>query len=1085
MTEKTVLDVERELGDKPTNEPYHFPKLTIHNKQVRNDYKRNSIETLSENVTRQLFEDKKAGLELPKLKFVPSKSLEERVRHEEVRKDLNTKLAKPAFEFFPDDTAKRFGIEGEILRTTRELRDVILSFDLSELNEIQDDMVVDDTENNQTLMAFCSHNPNKNLNKVGRLRPGHTAKRYLSNWSKHWKPDLRESLTKNGSIVERNFFEPSRIDNIHQIRIDDDISHVPSIYRMKSSWASNEEFLNDMDQILSRIQDRQKEYWNADSSDYQKVEFQTTFKPGKSNITFDSQQDPELERIMTSVDSHHYLEKFKSFAKILEEELTRESQIFDEKAEVRVRIVSPNACKISEAPMNSQRFVIPPIHGKKLSALIVPNPRKSQFYSEFASDSFTTPSNSIQVDSRKRKAIGKTKTETKSEEDHVKPVNKHVPIESDLSIDLKNQQQLISRIRVPRVNLENAIQAKERVDPPLPSNYERMMNKKETDKQGRIATNATEAMAPSGVIILAPDGELVNAGIGYSGPNDLNSSSMIRDSEDDEITIYRLYKSLLPFLYFTNKLNKNLEINFDELKLDEDHLDYNIILKAYLNIFNLKKAGKRKRFKKVFIRLLHELIQHVHLISERVIEKNKKKKGFDLNDEIKKLLEENFAKLTILFRKGDITSKEYRDYKDLMANAFKSSLDELSARLNEIDTEIDSKLSEQPSDDSRTKKKKTEEINNRNKKLNNQKTIQTKTTRPEPFVFADTRVVPKLVVDVDSSISVKPPAKPKIENQSKPLEVVLKELDLSKTCLTRDVIQFDDEDAHYKANQLSKLAENKRADKQHNAFDLIKEVSKRRSPTLSKDPIDQKQQANSNSNKKLNNVSSIQGKQQNTQTGGKGSTSKTNTKPEVKKTSESVSYNTTGATGSSGQAGLSGLAGIETNRAAKPLYATLTNADKENNALNDVIRLAAQEALAEKQIEASKKKKKGKKAFKVGGRLEDGPVRNPKTLIRLHQTQVQPTEVKQAATKEEVEEKVKKMNEELVFGEDDVAMYENMTEEELMKLAMQVSRLELNCLGMYDGYFVKGSFHERDRRPCRVEKETSCSEKARNVEETS
>ena len=58
-----------------------------------------------------------------------------------------------------------------------------------------------------------------------------------------------------------------------------------------------------------------------------------------------------------------------------------------------------------------------------------------------------------------------------------------------------------------------------------------------------------------GVIIIAPGGEIVNAGIAYT-------EEAKNEHNDDEV-LYRLYESLLPFLYFTHKLNRDLELNFE------------------------------------------------------------------------------------------------------------------------------------------------------------------------------------------------------------------------------------------------------------------------------------------------------------------------------------------------------------------------------------------------------------------------------------------------------------------------------------------------------------------------------------------
>jgi hypothetical protein len=66
-----------------------------------------------------------------------------------------------------------------------------------------------------------------------------------------------------------------------------------------------------------------------------------------------------------------------------------------------------------------------------------------------------------------------------------------------------------------------------------------------------------------GVIIVAPDGEVVQAGISY-GEENLKETA--KHEETEEEVIYRLYESLIPYLYFTNKLSQDLEIEFEQIK---------------------------------------------------------------------------------------------------------------------------------------------------------------------------------------------------------------------------------------------------------------------------------------------------------------------------------------------------------------------------------------------------------------------------------------------------------------------------------------------------------------------------------------
>jgi hypothetical protein len=60
-----------------------------------------------------------------------------------------------------------------------------------------------------------------------------------------------------------------------------------------------------------------------------------------------------------------------------------------------------------------------------------------------------------------------------------------------------------------------------------------------------------------GVIIVAPGGEVVNAGISYA-----DDSRRSEETEDE--VVYRLYESLLPFLFYTHKLSKEVQLEFEQ-----------------------------------------------------------------------------------------------------------------------------------------------------------------------------------------------------------------------------------------------------------------------------------------------------------------------------------------------------------------------------------------------------------------------------------------------------------------------------------------------------------------------------------------
>ena len=74
--------------------------------------------------------------------------------------------------------------------------------------------------------------------KHDKIRPGLSAKRYLSNWTRSWKPQLYESLTTKGYIKEDNLFEANELTPNIKHRIDDDLSKIPPAYRIQRHWLS-------------------------------------------------------------------------------------------------------------------------------------------------------------------------------------------------------------------------------------------------------------------------------------------------------------------------------------------------------------------------------------------------------------------------------------------------------------------------------------------------------------------------------------------------------------------------------------------------------------------------------------------------------------------------------------------------------------------------------------------------------------------------------------------------------------------------------------------------------------------------------
>lgn len=138
-------------------------------------------------------------------------------------------------------------LELKSLKTTRNLRKSILEFggnveyneNLNELTQSNETSDTFEMEREKTLATFSLFKEIKSIDdqQFEKIRPGFSAKRYLSNWTRHWRPELFENLAKNGRIKEETLFEsiPDSIPNSKQ-RIDDDISRVPPVYRINRKW---------------------------------------------------------------------------------------------------------------------------------------------------------------------------------------------------------------------------------------------------------------------------------------------------------------------------------------------------------------------------------------------------------------------------------------------------------------------------------------------------------------------------------------------------------------------------------------------------------------------------------------------------------------------------------------------------------------------------------------------------------------------------------------------------------------------------------------------------------------------------------
>ena len=68
--------------------------------------------------------------------------------------------------------------------------------------------------------------------RLKRINRGYSARRYLSNWTKHWDQKLLNNLIKDGKITEETIFEQGAINKHKKKRLNDDLSSIPPAYRI-------------------------------------------------------------------------------------------------------------------------------------------------------------------------------------------------------------------------------------------------------------------------------------------------------------------------------------------------------------------------------------------------------------------------------------------------------------------------------------------------------------------------------------------------------------------------------------------------------------------------------------------------------------------------------------------------------------------------------------------------------------------------------------------------------------------------------------------------------------------------------------
>jgi hypothetical protein len=70
-----------------------------------------------------------------------------------------------------------------------------------------------------------------------RINRGFSARRYLSNWTRHWDEKLLDNLIKKGKLNEESIYETKKISSHpKRKRLNDDLSSIPLAYRINRNW---------------------------------------------------------------------------------------------------------------------------------------------------------------------------------------------------------------------------------------------------------------------------------------------------------------------------------------------------------------------------------------------------------------------------------------------------------------------------------------------------------------------------------------------------------------------------------------------------------------------------------------------------------------------------------------------------------------------------------------------------------------------------------------------------------------------------------------------------------------------------------
>lgn len=99
-----------------------------------------------------------------------------------------------------------------------------------------------------------------------------------------------------------------------------------------------------------------------------------------------------------------------------------------------------------------------------------------------------------------------------------------------------------------------------------------------TGIEDEMAKNKRNQQQSSGVVVVAPDGELLK--IGKSIKEDAEN----RDKNKKDDVIYRLYDEIPPYLYYTNKLDENLLLNYESMEVSGEFFNF------FFSIFRVKSV---------------------------------------------------------------------------------------------------------------------------------------------------------------------------------------------------------------------------------------------------------------------------------------------------------------------------------------------------------------------------------------------------------------------------------------------------------------------------------------------------------------